>query len=80
MTNKPFDRPITVDDPDVGRIEIASVREAMDYLSAVEWPFEDLLEKAINTAEAALQGTCSASDARAAFLKAARAADVVIFD
>lgn len=74
-----FDRPVTVSDP-VGKIEIGSAREVRDYLQNVEWPSSASQEEALATAQAALDGVLSASDARDRFIDAARQAGVLVFD
>ncbi len=74
-----FDRIVTVSDP-VGNIEIGSVRQARDYLQNAEWPSSDNQESALNTAQAALDGVLSASDARDRFIEAAQQAGVLIFE
>lgn len=80
MDERPFERSITVDDPQVGHMEIASAKQALDYLGVVGGPFEQRTEWALNRAQAALDGTCSTSDARVAFVEAARQAGVLVFD
>jgi hypothetical protein len=75
----PFERAVTVSDP-VGKIEIGSVREARDYLQNVEWPSGASQEEALDTAQAALDGVLSASDARDRFIDAARQAGVLVFE
>ena len=77
--DKPFERGITVSDA-VGKIEIVSVREARDYLQNVEWPSGASQEDALNTAQAALDGVVSVSDARERFVDAARQAGVLVSD
>ncbi len=74
-----YERAVTVSDP-VGKIEIGSVREARDYLQNVEWPSGASQEEALDTAQAALDGTLSASDARDRFIDAARQAGVLVFE
>jgi hypothetical protein len=77
--NLPFERAVTVSDP-VGTIEIGSVREARDYLQNVEWPNGPAQGEALDTAQAALDGTQSAGDARDRFVDAARQAGVLVFE
>ncbi len=74
-----FDRVVTVSDP-VGRVEIGSVRQARDYLQSADWPSGGNQEDALNTAQAALDGLLSASDARDRFIEAAQQAGVLIFE
>ncbi|MEX0408231.1 DUF982 domain-containing protein [Aquibium sp. LZ166] len=75
----PFEDIVTVSDP-VGRIEIGSARQARDYLQNAEWPSGGTQEDALNTAQAALDGLLSASDARDRFIQAARQAGVLIIE
>ena len=76
--DKDFDRPVLVN-AQAGRVAVASVRQAYDLLADVDWPAErgDRHRDAVETCLKVLDGHRAASDAREAFIAAARAGSVL---